>query len=119
MEVLLSMAALLRFPGLLRRSAVSCGAFFSFNMFWSALPLFLAGLPQAARGGITLFTLAGLVTPPCMLLVGRLLDRGLGRKILSRPLAAAFSRGFCPSPGPRGAVSSLAPRFCSTRRPAP
>lgn len=97
--VMRSMAPLLRFPGLLRESAVSCGAFFSFSMFWSAVPLFLAGRPQGAQVSITFFTLAGLVTPPCMLLVGRLLDRGHGRKILLTALGCGMLAWLMPLPG--------------------
>ena len=77
-----SLWPLLRFPLLLRRTLFSCGAFFSFSMFWSTVPLYLAGHLHVAQGRITAFALAGLVTPPCMLLVGRFLDKGLGRQVI-------------------------------------
>lgn len=35
-----------------------------------------------SHGSVALFTLSGLVTPPCMLLAGKLLDRGHGRRIM-------------------------------------
>ncbi|MDE7241612.1 MFS transporter [Desulfovibrio sp.] len=85
-----SMWPLLRFPLLLRRSLLSCGAFFSFSMFWSTVPLFLAGHLHMAQGRITAFALAGLVTPPCMLLVGKLLDRGRARQVVPAALGCAL-----------------------------
>lgn len=85
-----SLWPLLRFPLLLRRTLLSCGAFFSFSMFWSTVPLYLAGHLNAAQGRITAFALAGLVTPPCMLLVGKLLDKGLGRTVLLAALGGAL-----------------------------
>ena len=88
LAILRSMAQLTRSPRLLRRTAVSAGAFFSFSMFWSSLPLVLAGrLPDT--GGVTAFALAGLVTPTCMLFVGRLLDRGRGQALLLWALGCA------------------------------
>ena len=86
-----SLWPLLRFPLLVRRSLLSWGAFFSFGMFWSTVPLSLAGHLRVTQGHITAFALAGLVTPPCMLLVGNLLDRGLGRQILVGALGCALA----------------------------
>ena len=86
--ILRSMARLTRSPRLLRRTAISAGAFFSFSMFWSSVPLFLAGRLHNTEG-VTTIALAGLVTPPCMLFVGRLLDRGLGQALLLSALGCA------------------------------
>ena len=92
--------ALLRFPLLLRRTLLSCGAFFSFSMFWSTVPLYLAGHLHVAQGRITAFALAGLVTAPCMLLTGKLLDRGLGRQILLAALGCGLLAWLLPLAGP-------------------
>ena len=105
--VVRSMGRLLRYPLLLRRSGLSCGAFFSFSMFWSALPLALAAQPQI-QGGITRLTLAGLVTPPCMLLVGKLLDRGYGRKLLPAALGCGILAWLLPLAGPAWPVIFMA-----------
>ena len=94
-----SLWPLLRFPLLLRRTLLSCGAFFSFSMFWSTVPLYLAGHLNVAQGRITAFALAGLVTPPCMLLVGKLLDRGLGRRILLAALGCGVLAWLLPLAG--------------------
>ena len=80
-EVLLSLIRLIRHPGLIRNTAISSGTFFSFIMFWSCLPMYLSRNLGYSQNQVTIFTLAGLITPPCMLLVGKLLDRGL-RKLL-------------------------------------
>ncbi len=86
-----SLWPLLRFPLLLRRTLLSSGAFFSFSMFWSTVPLYLGGQLHMAQGRITAFALAGLVTPPCMLLAGKLLDRGLGRQVILAALGCALT----------------------------
>lgn len=89
--VLLGMARALRYPGLLRNTIISSGAFFSFIMFWSCMPMHLLknlGYPQHQ---VTLFTLAGLITPACMLLVGRLLDKGWGSRIMPAGLALVLA----------------------------
>jgi len=79
--VLLSMIRLVRHPGLLRNTAISSGVFFSFIMFWSCMPMHLTRNLGYSQNQVTIFTLAGLITPPCMLLVGKLLDKGV-RKLL-------------------------------------
>lgn len=95
-----SLWPLLRFPLLLRRTLLSCGAFFSFSMFWSTVPLYLAGELHMAQCRITAFAPAGLVAPPCMLLVGRLLDKGLARQILLGALGCALTAWALLAGGP-------------------
>lgn len=80
--VLRSMLKLVKFPRLLQRSLISGGTFFSFILFWSATPMYLANILGFSQNSITVFTFAGLVTPPCMLLVGKLLDKGYHRQLI-------------------------------------
>lgn len=76
---------------LVRRTVVSALTFFGFTMFWSTAPMYLIEKLQYSRNQITVFTLAGLVTPPCMLMVGRLLDKGYGRVIIRASLLLIFA----------------------------
>lgn len=83
---------------LLRLSLVSAGAFLGFCMFWSTSPIYLAQAIHFSQGQITVFTLAGLVTPPVMLVIGHLLDKGVGRLILLASLgiiSLAWYENFC------------------------
>lgn len=57
-------------------------AFMGFTMFWSSAPLYLSETAKRSQDFVTVFTMCGLITPPAMLLVGRLLDRGERRKIM-------------------------------------
>ncbi|WP_165078692.1 MULTISPECIES: MFS transporter [unclassified Desulfovibrio] len=95
-----SLWPLLRFPLLLRRTLLSSGAFFSFSMFWSTVPLYLGGQLHMAQARITAFALAGLVTPPCMLMVGKLLDKGLGRHVILAALGSALTGWALVAGGP-------------------
>ncbi len=104
--VLLSMVRLVRHPGLLRNTIISGGTFLSFIMFWSCLPMHLSGNLGYSQNQVTFFTLAGLITPPCMLLVGRLLDRGLGRRLMLTGLSL-ISIGWLVPVMPSGSIFVL------------
>lgn len=73
------------------RVALSAGAFFSFSMFWSTAPLHLLGNLHFSHKEVALFALAGLITPPCVLLAGRLLDRGWSFRLLATATALSAS----------------------------
>jgi predicted MFS family arabinose efflux permease len=77
-------------PILQRRSIYQAGLFAAFSLFWTAVPLLLAG-PQfrLSNGGIALFALAGaagIFTSP---LAGRIADRGLTRPATAFSMLAA------------------------------
>ncbi|GBQ33661.1 MFS transporter [Gluconacetobacter azotocaptans] len=78
-HILGSLGGLLAHTPLLRRRAFYQGAAFAaFNMFWTAVPLLLAG-PSFRLGqtGIALFALAGAGGALAAPVAGRLADRGL------------------------------------------
>lgn len=91
LAVLRSMLKLISHPRLLQRSLISGGAFFSFIMFWSAMPMYLANNMAYSQNNITIFTFSGLITPPCMLLVGKLLDKGYNRQLMLTGLCAVLA----------------------------
>lgn len=69
-------------PRLKTRFLLSAGTFFGFSMFWSATPLHLRDALGLSHDGMAIFALAGFITPPVMILTGRLLDGGKGSAIL-------------------------------------
>ncbi len=78
-------------PRMVPRVMLSAGGFFSFSMFWSAAPIHLLDNLHFSHEGMALFALAGLITPPCVLLAGRLLDRGWSFRLLGMVTALAAS----------------------------
>ena len=88
-HVLFSLGGLLRDTPLLRRRAFYQGmAFAGFSIFWTAVPLLLAG-PRFAlhQSGIALFALAGAGGALAAPIAGRLADAGLTRAGTSAALA--------------------------------
>ncbi len=82
--VLRSMTRLPRaLPGLPRLLVLSTLTFTGFCLFWTAAPLALRETLGFSPGRLALFTLIALVTPPCVFLAGRLLDRGLGPRLIA------------------------------------
>lgn len=63
------------FPLWLLISSLSFG---SVTLFWTATPVFLVRNMGCSHAEVALFSLAGLATPPCVVLAGRLLDKGCG-----------------------------------------
>ena len=118
-----SMAHLLfSVPRLVPRILLSAGAFCGFSMFWSTAPLHLLENLRFSYGEVALFALAGLITPPCVFVAGRLLDRGWSLRLLALAegvamtawlLTAFFPQSFwvmilaalCIDPG--GSVSTM------------
>lgn len=70
-------------PRLIPRILLSAGAFCGFSMFWSAAPLHLLENLHFTHGQVALFAMAGLITPPCVFVAGRLLDKGWSFRLLT------------------------------------
>lgn len=79
-DILGSMLKLLRdVPQLRLRLSVSATVFIGYSMFWATAPIVLRGTHEFSHTQMALFSLAGLITPPCVLAMGRLIDQGYGR----------------------------------------
>jgi len=110
--LLASMWELLRTqPVLRRRAAYQACMFGAFSLFWTTVPLWLAG-PEfgLSQKGIALFALAGVAGAVAAPIAGRLADRGLGRPTtaLAMALAAgAFLLGMAGTPGSMPALAAL------------
>jgi predicted MFS family arabinose efflux permease len=76
-----SMAQLVRGEPVLRRRAFYQGClFFSFSLFWTTIPLLLAGPDyRLTQNGIALVALAGVSGAIAAPIAGRIADRGWGR----------------------------------------
>jgi predicted MFS family arabinose efflux permease len=109
LALLASMWSLLRSSALLRRRAVYHAALFgAFSLFWTAVPLLLAG-PEFGftQRGIAFFALAGAAGAVVAPVAGRLADkgwteRGIGVAILI--VAASFALAL---PAGRGSIALL------------
>ncbi|MBV9078084.1 MAG: MFS transporter [Methylobacteriaceae bacterium] len=105
-ELLRSMGPLLRRERVLqRRIVIQCALFANFSLFWTAVPLELAGPPyELSQRGIALFGLAGamgvLITP----LAGRLADRGHGPVATRVALALAVGAFALAWAGPQSVI---------------
>ncbi len=97
LAMLRSMARLPRtVPQLPRLLALAAIIFTAFCMFWTAAPLALRQTPGFSPGRLALFTLLALVTPPCVFLAGRLLDKGFGPRLITLGTTlAALVFGLC------------------------
>ena len=95
--MLRSMARLPRtVPQLPRLLALAAIVFTAFCMFWTATPLALRQTPGFSPGRLALFTLLALVTPTCVFLAGRLLDRGFGPRLITLgTILTALVFGLC------------------------
>lgn len=69
-------------PRLPVRLVLMAMVFMGFTMFWSTAPIVLQKTLLFSHTDIALFSLAGLVTPPCAILAGRLIDRGLAHILM-------------------------------------
>jgi len=93
--LLASMARLARTtPALQRRALYQAGLFAAFSLFWTTVPLLLAGPQfQLSQGGIALFALAGVAGAVASPIAGRLADKGWTRPATAFAMlavAAAF-----------------------------
>jgi predicted MFS family arabinose efflux permease len=79
-QILVSMVVLMRtMPALRWRAAYQALMFCAFNMFWTAVPLFLADRFHLGQEGIGLFALAGAGGALAAPVAGRLADQGRSR----------------------------------------
>ncbi len=60
---------------------VSSLSFAALTMFWTAAPLRLLQDMHYSHAAVAVFALAGLTSPPCVILAGRLLDKGYGHPL--------------------------------------
>ena len=70
-------------PRLPLRLSISAVVFFGFSMFWASAPIVLRETMHFSHSQVALFALAGLVTPPFAIVVGRLIDRGYSALLIS------------------------------------
>lgn len=75
-------------PVLRRRAAYHAALFGAFSLFWTTVPLLLAGPGFGlTQGGIALFGFAGAAGAAAAPVAGRLADRGFGRSITTVSMA--------------------------------
>lgn len=107
-----SMAHLARTtPALQRRALYQAGLFAAFSLFWTTVPLLLAGPAfQLSQGGIALFALAGVAGAIASPIAGRLADKGWttpATAFAMLAVAAAFLMTHVGAPGSRLALGLL------------
>jgi predicted MFS family arabinose efflux permease len=110
--LLASMAHLARTtPSLQRRSLYQAGLFAAFSLFWTTVPLLLAGPAfQLSQGGIALFALAGVAGAVASPIAGRLADKGWttpATAFAMLAVAAAFLMTHLGAPGSRFSLGLL------------
>jgi predicted MFS family arabinose efflux permease len=108
-ELILSLWVLLRDTPLLRRRAAYQAALFAaFSLYWTAVPLVLAG-PKfgLTQRGIALFALAGAAGALSAPIAGRLADRGWSRVATGVSLAAVAVSFLLARLGGEGSIIAL------------
>ena len=111
-RLLLSMGRLMRTTPILRRRALYQACLFAaFSLFWTAVPLLLAGPAFGfSQGGIALFGLAGVAGAVAAPIAGRLADGGLTRPATVTAMlicSGAFLLTLIAEPGSAVAVALL------------
>ena len=108
-ELIASLWALLRdTPVLRRRAAYQAALFASFSLFWTAVPLELAGPTFGlTQRGIALFALAGAGGALSAPIVGRLADRGWGSIATGLSMAVASTAFMLAQFGASGSMLAL------------
>jgi len=110
--LLASMARLARTtPALQRRSLYQACLFAAFSLFWTTVPLLLAGPAfRLSQGGIALFALAGVAGAVASPIAGRLADRGWttpATAFAMLAVAVAFLMTHLGAPGSRFSLGLL------------
>lgn len=109
-ELLVSSLSLLaRTPAIRRRTVYQAAMFAAFNLFWTAVPLLLAGRFGLGQPGIALFSLAGAGGALAAPIAGRLGDRGYLRSGTATALVScAIAFGIAGWAAAAGALIVLA-----------
>jgi len=108
--LLVSMGHLLRTTPVLRRRALYQAALFGmFSLFWTTVPLLLAGLDyRLSQTGIALFALAGVTGAVAAPLAGMVADRGWTRPATAFAMLCSSGSFLLSHAGHRGSASGLA-----------
>jgi len=109
-DLLRSMATLLATqPVLRRRAAYQACMFGAFSLFWTTVPLWLAGPDFGlSQRGIALFALAGVAGAIAAPIGGRLADRGRSRQMTALAMVLAAGAFALSGVGPSGSPLALA-----------
>ncbi|MDF3834959.1 MFS transporter [Cupriavidus basilensis] len=98
-------------PVLRRRAAYQACMFGAFSLFWTTVPLWLAGPGFGlSQKGIALFALAGVAGAVAAPIAGRVADRGHGRRMTALAMllaAGSFLLGLVGTPGTPLALAAL------------
>ncbi|WP_229753432.1 MFS transporter [Paenibacillus segetis] len=90
-QLLGSLATLLKATPILRRRAIYQACLFgAFSLFWTVVPLRLAGHYHLSQQGIALFALAGVAGAVAAPIAGRLADKGLSHLMSGLAIAIAL-----------------------------
>lgn len=78
-EMLTSMVGLLiSVRGIKRRLGAMSLVFTTFTLFWATVPIVLQDALHFSHSEIAIYSLLGLAAPPCAIMAGKMIDRGLG-----------------------------------------
>jgi predicted MFS family arabinose efflux permease len=108
-ELLRSLLTLvLETPILRRRATYQAALFAAFSLFWTAVPLMLAGPTFGlTQRGIALFALAGAIGAVVAPIAGRIADRGWGRPASGVAMAAVAAAFLLARLGEHGSLVAL------------
>ncbi|MNX90163.1 Major Facilitator Superfamily protein [compost metagenome] len=107
--MLASMAHLLRTQPVLRRRALYQASMFGvFSLFWTTVPLYLAGPAfRMSQTGIAVFALVGVAGAIAAPMAGRYADRGHSRQMTAIALAIGAGSFLLSRVGAEGSMTSL------------
>ena len=108
-KLLVSMLTLMVTQPILRRRAlVHACLFAAFSVFWTTVPLLLAGpVYRLNQAGIAIFAFAGVAGAVAAPIAGRLADRGHSRAVGFCAMAAAAIAFLAMQVGTRGGIAGL------------
>jgi predicted MFS family arabinose efflux permease len=91
-----------------RRAAYQAALFAAFSLFWTAVPLMLAGPTFGfTQRGIALFALAGAIGAVVAPIAGRIADRGWGRPASGVAMASVATAFLLARLGEQGSLAAL------------